>query len=131
MSGCENLRFITGWSEVRLTTWNWQFISECSQCGGLNNSGPHRSTRSGTFKMCDLVVVGMALLQEVCHWGWALRFNKLKPSLVAQGLFLLPADVGVELSGDSPAPSLPACHPASCYDVNGPCLVYPSDAADD
>lgn len=41
---------------------------------------------------------GGALLGEVCHWRWALRFQMLKPGPVALSLFLLPADPDVENS---------------------------------
>jgi hypothetical protein len=35
-------------------------------CGGLYTLGPV----SGTSRKCDLVGVGMALLEEMCHcWG--------------------------------------------------------------
>ena len=36
--------------------------------------------------------------------GWVLRSHKLKPGLVAHCLFLLPADLDIELSAPSPAP---------------------------
>ena len=51
--------------------------------------------------------------------GWALRFQKLKPGLVAHCLFLLPADPDEELSTTSPAPSLLTCPHASYPDNNG------------
>ena len=31
---------------------------------------------------CGLFGVGVALLEEVCHWEWALGFQKLKPDPV-------------------------------------------------
>ena len=34
-------------------------------CGGLNMLGPG----SGTIRKCGLVGVGVALLEEVCHFG--------------------------------------------------------------
>jgi hypothetical protein len=52
----------------------------------------------------------VALLEEVCHWGWALGVSnaQARPSVI---LFLLPAYLDVELSATSPAPHLPArCH---------------------
>jgi hypothetical protein len=51
--------------------------------------------------------------------GWVLRFQRLKPDLVAHCLFLLPVDPEVELSAPSPAPRLPACNHVSCHDNNG------------
>lgn len=36
-----------------------------------------------------LLRVGVALLEEESHWGWALGFQELKPDLVAHCLFLL------------------------------------------
>jgi hypothetical protein len=50
--------------------------------------------------------------------GWALRFQKFKPVLVAHILFLMPAaDPGVELSATSSATSLPVSYQTSyCHD---------------
>ena len=50
---------------------------------------------------------GVALFEEVCHWGWVFMFQMLKlvPSVSP---FLLPANPDVELSAPSPAPSLSA-----------------------
>jgi hypothetical protein len=42
------------------------------------------------FSFEEVAQLGVALLEEVCHWGWALRFQILKPSLVSLSLFLLP-----------------------------------------
>ena len=46
------------------------------ECGGLNRFGPHRllclnawPTASDTMRRCDLVEVGVVLLEEVCHCG--------------------------------------------------------------
>jgi hypothetical protein len=66
--------------------------------------------------------MSVALLEEVYHWGWPLRFQKLKSGLVAHCLFLLPAghaDPDGKLSATSLAPSLPAHHHASHHDYNG------------
>jgi hypothetical protein len=62
---------------------------------------------SGTLKRYDLVVVGMALLEEVHHCGgWALS------------VFCSPSEQDVELSAP-PAPCLPGyCH-APHYGNNG------------
>jgi hypothetical protein len=49
----------------------------------INSQGVASFERIRTF---DLVGVGVALLKEVCHLRWALRFQKLKPGPVA--LFL-------------------------------------------
>jgi len=49
---------------------------------------------------------GVTLVQEVCHWNQALRFQKPLPSPVL--LCLLPADED-ELLATAPAPCLPAC----------------------
>jgi hypothetical protein len=40
-----------------------------------------------------LVEVGMTLLEEVCHWEWALRFQMLKPGSI-RILLSLPAVFG-------------------------------------
>jgi hypothetical protein len=47
------------------------------------------------MKRCDLLGVVVALLEEVCHWRWALRFQMLKPGPVPPSLSL-PADPDVE-----------------------------------
>jgi hypothetical protein len=46
------------------------------ECGGLNRFGPHGllclnawPTASDTMRRCDLVEVGVVLLEEVCHCG--------------------------------------------------------------
>jgi len=41
------------------------------------------SQGSGTFRWCGPVVLSVALLEEMCHWGWALRVQMLKPGLVS------------------------------------------------
>jgi hypothetical protein len=62
----------------------------------------------GTIRKCDLFVVGVALLEEVCHWGWVLVFQR--PKLVSVSL-ALPADLNVELSDSSSSSCLLAhCH---------------------
>jgi hypothetical protein len=38
-----------------------------SCCGGLNENGPLRPIGSGTIRMCGLIGIGVALLEEVCH----------------------------------------------------------------
>ena len=43
-------------------------------CGGLNGIDPNRLIGNGAFSRCGLVGVGMALLKEACHYGWALEF---------------------------------------------------------
>ena len=49
-----------------------------------------------------MTLEGVALLEEVCHWGWALGFSVLQPDSVS--LSSAAAFVSdVELSGLSPA----------------------------
>ena len=57
--------------------------------------------------MSSLVLVGVALLEEVCLWECALRLQKAKSGPVARFL-LLPVDLDVEPSALSSAPCLPA-----------------------
>ena len=59
------------------------------------------------------VLGGVALLEELS------LSQKLKPGLVAYGLFLLPADLDVEFSVTVPALCLSTCHHASYHDDNG------------
>ena len=63
---------------------------------------------------CNLVGVGVALLEKVC-----LRFQKPKQVRSSVSLFLLPEDLDVELSAIFSTPSLPVyCH-APCHDDKG------------
>jgi hypothetical protein len=57
----------------------------------LSENGPHRLIGSGTIRRCGFFGVDVALLEEVCHWRWALRFQMLKPGLVS---LFLPASYG-------------------------------------
>ena len=68
------------------------------ECGGLNRCGPHRfmclnacHIGSGTIRRCDLIGVGMALLEKICPCGvgFELLYAQAKPS-VARSLPLLP-----------------------------------------
>lgn len=68
--------------------------------------------------MSGTLLGDMALLKEVCHWQWALRFQKFKPGPVAHSFFLGPANPDIELSATSPAPCLPVCHHAFHRDDN-------------
>jgi hypothetical protein len=55
-------------------------------CGGLNENGPHRPIGRSLIRRCGLVGVGVALLEKVCYWRLALRFQMLKTGLVAVSL---------------------------------------------
>ena len=55
---------------------------------------------SGTVWRSGLLGIGVAFLDEVCHWGRALRFQMLKPGQCVF-LFLLCAYPDVELSATS------------------------------
>lgn len=52
--------------------------------GGVKENGPHRRTENGTIRKYGLVRAGMALLDEVYHWGQV--FQMLKLSRVSQSL---------------------------------------------
>lgn len=54
---------------------------------------------------------GLVLLEEVSHWGWALRFQMLKPAPESHSFPA--ANPDVELSAASSAAYLPACHHVS------------------
>ena len=51
-------------------------------CGGLNENGSHKPIGSSTIRRCGLVGVGVTL-EDVCHWGWALRSQMLKAGPVS------------------------------------------------
>lgn len=42
-------------------------------CGGLNVIGPHKPIGSGTIRRCSFVEAGVALLEEVRHYGGRLQ----------------------------------------------------------
>ena len=58
-----------------------------NRCGGLNENSPHRLIYLNTWSPVGRTVLegleSMALLEEVCHWGWALRFQKPMPGPVS------------------------------------------------
>ena len=68
---------------------------------------------------CVLVGIGVALLEEVGHWGYALGFQMLKPDLVALSFFLLPSNGEVEVLAHSPASWLSSCCYTCHHDENG------------
>ena len=79
-------------------------------CDGLNRNGTHRLIQSGTIGKGGLVGLGVALLEEMCHWE-VLTSQMLKLGLVS---FSLPDDPDVDLSAPSPAPCMSECCHASC-----------------
>ena len=52
--------------------------------------------------MAVFVGIGLALLKEVCHWSWALRFQGPKPGLVLS----LPAAFGCRCGNVGMYPAL-------------------------
>jgi hypothetical protein len=78
-------------------------------CGGLNEKCSPQTHREWSYWRCGLVGVGVTLLEEMCHWGWALRSQMIKPGSMAHSL--VPADPDIELSATSPVPWLPPCSP--------------------
>lgn len=72
-------------------------------------NGFNRLKGSGTVK-------GKALLEEVFHWGQALRSQVLNPDPASHSLS---ADPGEKLSVSSPALCLPVCCHNSYHDNNG------------
>lgn len=87
-------------------------------CGGLNGNGSQRFIhREWRYRRCGLVEVGVAFLEEVCPWGWALTFQTLKsiPISLSPSLPVV-SDLDIELSTASPALCLPVCCHASHHD---------------
>lgn len=78
----------------------------------MNKNGAHSPSGSGTIRSCGLVGVGVALLEEVCPLvggGADFEVSEAQPGVLA--LFLLPADLDVEILTPYPTPRLPAhCH---------------------
>ena len=94
---------------------DWLSHKMLRYCCSLNNLAP---IGSGSTRGCGLVGVAMTLLEEACHWGWALRSQMLKPCSV---WLSLPAAWGFRCRSLSSfrAPSLPACCLASSNDNKG------------
>jgi hypothetical protein len=74
-------------------------------CGSLNREESHRlidlnvwSPVNGTIRKCGLVGVVVALLEEVCHCGWAFEVSNAQTQPSLHTLFLLPAGPDVEFS---------------------------------
>jgi hypothetical protein len=63
--------------------------------------------------------MGVALLEEMYHFGEAVRFQKIKPGSVTLLLFRLPANPAVELSATSSAPFMYSFCQPSHNDDNG------------
>jgi hypothetical protein len=107
-------------SQALQTVIEAPMLDEAMLCyGGLNENGPPKTHKKWHYWRCGPVGVGVALLEEVCHWGRALRLQKLKAGPVSHLLFLLPANPDVELSASSPSSCLPVHHCASHHDDNG------------
>ena len=93
--------------------------SKKNHCGGLRTIAigsyiwmlSHHWVALLRIKLCVLVEVGVALLEEVWHWGWwALRCQEPKHGQLVLSLLAAcrSGDLDVELSATSPAPCLPA-----------------------
>lgn len=81
---------------VHLVFWD-------TACGGSNENGPHRPTCLNNWSLVSgtnqkEVLVGVSLLEKVCHWGWTLRFQKSMPGWVSHSLCPPCINWGVELS---------------------------------
>ena len=79
--------------------------------------GPQLVNCLGRIRRCGPV-------EDLSHWGWALRFQKSTPGLVA--LCLLPMDQDEKLSATAPGPCLSASH----REDNGQTLENPRQAPD-
>lgn len=59
-------------------TFGFEHVQECFACmcvcapmrGALNENRPHRHIGSDILRRCALGGVGVALLEEACHWCW-------------------------------------------------------------
>ena len=110
-------------STLPLLSWTqcptWSRLSKCPQiwrkvlrrCGGLNENCPQRLMYLNTWSPVGGNIWeglgGVVLLEEVCHWGWDLRFKKPTSFPVSSLGFCL--SVTRELSATASAPCLPAC----------------------
>lgn len=71
-------------------------IFEC-----LGHQGEKLFERIRRVGRCDLVGIGVILLEAVCDWGWASGFQKSKSG--PESLLLL-IDLDVKFPSTSPAP---------------------------
>lgn len=93
-------------------------------CGHLNGNGPHRlmcvngwPMGSGIIRRWDLVGVGVALKEEVCHGRQVLRSLMLK--LCPVWLSTSAACGSSCRTFDSFPSTMSGCSHASCHDYNG------------
>lgn len=73
--------------------------------GDLHENVPNRLTGGETIGRCGVIGVGMFLLEELCHWCWSFRFQRLKPVLVSFSSIAINPDI--ELSTTVSACMLP------------------------
>lgn len=79
--------------------------------GSLNENGPHRLIGSSILSGCDFVGVGVDFLKKMYHWR-GVDFEVLSvQTRSSASLFLLPANLHVELLAPYPAPCLPVMLP--------------------
>lgn len=74
----EMFRGTSGGYAITYTAW------EMFTRGGLNGNGSHSLTYLTAWSLVGGLFgeeLGVALMEEVCHWGWALRFKKTHTSL--------------------------------------------------
>lgn len=96
-------------SNADLVSSGQRCLMECLLLSGVSKSGLHRlrsvraqSSRTGTT--WGRLQIGALL--EVHHWGCTWRFQK-PTARSSVSLFLLPADLDLELSANSSAPCFP------------------------
>ena len=62
------------------TQAHWVAMYSDTDCGGLNENGPHRLTCLNAWYLIDELfweeLGGVTSFEEVCRWVWALRFQK-------------------------------------------------------
>lgn len=93
--------------------WSWD-----KGCYSLNENGPHGllclnilSPVDGTF---GEGLICVALMKEMCHWGWVLKIQKSTPFQVAAFCLLLrDKDISSHLWFQKPW--LPVCYHAPCH----------------
>ena len=53
----------------RVSPFSFTLLTLFTGCGGLKENGPLRLIGGDIIRRCVLVGVGVALQNEVCHWG--------------------------------------------------------------
>lgn len=72
-------------------TFHTKSLQASNPCGGLNEKGLHKLMCLNTWSPVGGIVwerLGGVTLLEICHWEWALRFQKRTPLALSASLLV-------------------------------------------